>query len=218
MIEREHVPRDLGPFAVTQPVARVLGELRHRSHLVGTPEIDADRVRAVEIGITFRFPDDLLAVFAAAVPVIAERRAVTVDKVIAHSGELRARSARGDLIGLGEQAPGLKICVSKRDRDQTRLALYDVEAKIVVESIELASWLDARLEELPPCAGAAPAFAPVITRALPGGSPGRRVRHAVFGEGRVFVDNGRGPDRKIKVDFPQHGLKLLCARFVEFLD
>ena len=72
--------------------------------------------------------------------------------------------------------------------------------------------------ELPAVPGEPPVFSPELTRVLPGGSDGTRVRHKVFGEGRVYVEIGDGPTRKVKVEFPGHGLKLLQARFLEYLD
>jgi hypothetical protein len=32
-----------------------------------------------------------------------------------------------------------------------------------------------------------------------------------------LAEHGVGPDRKVKVSFPGHGLKTLSARFLEFL-
>jgi hypothetical protein len=215
----EHVPRDLGPFAIAPEVRAALAELRHRAGVTGPAEIDADQVRAVEIGVALRFSNDLLAVFAAAVPLLRDRYELALGKVVAHTGELRTRRARGDLVGVGQIARGIKLCVEKKADvgARFRLAIYDMEAR-TIEPVDLALWLEARASELAHITAAADDFTPMLVRQLPGGSSGRRVRHPVFGEGRVYVELGTGPERKVKVDFPGVGLKLLQARFLEYLD
>jgi DNA helicase II / ATP-dependent DNA helicase PcrA len=44
---------------------------------------------------------------------------------------------------------------------------------------------------------------------------GARVRHRIFGVGEIQDGSGRGPDRKLTVRFPGHGVKTIIARFVE---
>jgi DNA helicase-2/ATP-dependent DNA helicase PcrA len=44
---------------------------------------------------------------------------------------------------------------------------------------------------------------------------GARVRHRIFGVGQIQDGSGRGPDRKLTVAFPGHGVKTIIARFVE---
>jgi DNA helicase-2/ATP-dependent DNA helicase PcrA len=44
---------------------------------------------------------------------------------------------------------------------------------------------------------------------------GARVRHRIFGVGEIQDGSGRGPDRKLTVRFPGHGVKTIVARFVE---
>jgi hypothetical protein len=48
----------------------------------------------------------------------------------------------------------------------------------------------------------------------------RKVRHPVFGEGKVESVQGEGDDRKIIARFPVYGLKKILVRAVamEFLD
>jgi hypothetical protein len=215
----EHVPRTLGPLAVSPELAQLLRMLRHRAAVSQQPEVDADRVRAVEIGVAFRFSDDLLAVYAAAVPLLTDKYHLRLDAVVAHTGELRDGHARGDLIGIGAASPQIKLCIEKKLHDpaRTQLALYDVDTK-TIETIDLLAWLHQRAGELPEAQSAAPPFVPVLVRVLPGGSSGRRVRHAAFGEGKVYVEIGTGPMRKVKVDFPGVGLKLLQSRLLEYLE
>lgn len=182
----EHEPRDLGEFSVSEDVRGALARLRHRSGVTARPEIDADRVREVEIGVVFRFPNDLLAVWAAGVPVLQDRYQLSLNKVVAHGGTLRDRGARGDLIGLGRIDPHCHICLEKnthRDAAVT-VTLYD-DTDRSLRSIGLARWLEEIADELPAAGGEPPEFRPQLTRVLPGGSDGARVRHKVFGEGRV---------------------------------
>jgi len=216
----EHVPRDLGPFPISDPVRDALAKLRHRSGVAtARPEIDADRVRDVEIGVVFRFPNDLLALYAADVPFLRDRYELILSRVVAHTGVLHARAARGDLIGLGVQDEHCHICVDKNSHrdDATRLSFYDDQAQSLY-AVPLGRWLAEVAVALPETPGDAPPFSPELSRVLPGGSPGTRVRHKVFGEGKVYVEIGDGPTRKVKVDFPKVGLKLLQARFLEYLD
>jgi DNA helicase-2/ATP-dependent DNA helicase PcrA len=44
---------------------------------------------------------------------------------------------------------------------------------------------------------------------------GAMVRHKVFGVGAIEEGSGRGPDRKLAIRFPGHGLKTIIARYVE---
>ncbi|MBI5511251.1 MAG: UvrD-helicase domain-containing protein [Deltaproteobacteria bacterium] len=44
---------------------------------------------------------------------------------------------------------------------------------------------------------------------------GSRVHHSTFGEGRVLASDGEGPRRKLTIDFPGVGRKVIVARFVE---
>ena len=46
-------------------------------------------------------------------------------------------------------------------------------------------------------------------------SPGSAVTHATFGEGRVVRSEGRGKQRKLTVEFPEVGRKVIVARFVQ---
>ena len=48
-----------------------------------------------------------------------------------------------------------------------------------------------------------------------GFAPGTRVLHATFGEGRVIASDGAGARRKLTIEFPVAGRKVIVARFVE---
>jgi DNA helicase II / ATP-dependent DNA helicase PcrA len=44
---------------------------------------------------------------------------------------------------------------------------------------------------------------------------GVKVRHRIFGVGEIEDGSGRGPDRKLSIRFPGHGIKTIVARYVE---
>jgi DNA helicase II / ATP-dependent DNA helicase PcrA len=44
---------------------------------------------------------------------------------------------------------------------------------------------------------------------------GASVRHKIYGVGTIEDGSGKGPDRKLVVRFPTHGVKTIIARFVE---
>jgi hypothetical protein len=44
---------------------------------------------------------------------------------------------------------------------------------------------------------------------------GAQVRHRIFGVGKIEDGTGRGPDRKLSIRFPGHGIKTIVARYVE---
>jgi len=102
--------------------------------------------------------------------------------------------------------------------------LYDLPAALV------------RWEGMP-AAAPAPAFSPLQRRYSeissqrrhgeiryeddePSGRESRKVRHPVFGEGRIEAVEGTGADRKIIARFPVYGLKKILVRAVamEFFD
>ena len=45
--------------------------------------------------------------------------------------------------------------------------------------------------------------------------PGARVEHATFGIGQVVSSDGQGQRRKLTVQFPDVGRKVIVARFVQ---
>lgn len=208
-------PRKPGPLPVAPRLGAALSLLRARHGVTAAPELDLDRVHEVESAFGLRLPDDLLAIFAAHIPPFVERHKLTIGSVIAHTGALREHRARGDLIGVGQLAARAFVCLSKSDPQH--LLLFDADDR-TCDAFDLEAWVDAQAAragdptESPPLAARLVAFQPESTLA------GRRVRHRVFGEGRALSETGTGPTAKVKCDFPGRGLKLLQARFLEFLD
>lgn len=198
-------PRATGDLAPSPRVARALSALRGDA---GPVDLDNDRVRKIEAAVGVRLPDDVLACFAAGV--LADRCAMTLGSVVGHTGALREAGARGDLIGVGRVERDVILCVRKPERT---LVSFDVTDRSERDH-DLAAWLEGMAPgaDAPPLHARLVAFQPESTMA------GRRVRHAKFGEGKALREIGTGPTRKVQVDFPGRGLKLLQARFLEFLD
>ena len=198
-------PRAPGDLAPSPQVARALSALRGDP---GPVELDNDRVRKIEAAVGVRLPDDILACFAAGV--LADRCAMTLGGVVGHTGALREAGARGDLIGVARVEPGVILCVRKHERTLVCFDLHDRSER----DHDLGAWLEAMAANAgdQPLRARLVAFQPESTLA------GRRVRHATFGDGKALREIGTGPTRKVQVDFPGRGLKLLQARFLEFLD
>ncbi len=215
-------PRSPGELDLSDPVRASLAALRRAGGQTARAELELERVREVEAAVGMHLPDDLLGVFAAGVEHLEKRFRMSLGMVIGHTGALRDHRARGDLIGVGQIGPREYLCLDKgapTTRD-ARLVIYDVDDK-TGEDVRLADWLAARLDThggaTPP--GDAREFTPRLVQPMPESSmSGRRVRHPKFGEGKALREIGDGPNRKVQVDFPGWGLKLLQARFLEFLE
>lgn len=207
-----------GPIEPGAEVALVLAEHRAIAGIESSGELDIEAVRNAERGVGIRFEDDLLAVFAANVPMFSVEREMRLPLVVGHTGALREAGAPGDLIGVGREADGTCICVPMRARDGsgTVLHFFDPTSKRVERRVPLLEWLRGALGER--SAADVEPFSPALVAPLLESQSGVRVHHAVFGEGRVLTETGSGPERKVKVDFPRVGLKLLQARFLEWPD
>jgi hypothetical protein len=204
-------PRTTGALTVSRDIATALARLRGGAGVTARPELDLERVREVEAAFGSHLPDDVLAVFAADVPVLRDRHKMTIGSVVGHTGELREHRAPGDLIGVGQIARRTVVCAQK---NADGLVSYDLDDRSS-EPFDLAGWLTGL------AAGATgdDSYQPALVAAQPESTmSGRRVRHKVFGDGKLLSESGTGPNRKVKVDFPGRGLKLLQARFLEFLD
>ena len=222
MIDR---PRHPGKLDIGPRLRRILVALRQRAGIEAPAELDVERVREIEAAIGMHLGDDLLALFAAAIPAFSEDRRMTLGMVIGHTGALRDRRVRGDMIGVGRVTRSTFYCIDKSapSSSTTHLVCYDTDAKSS-EPLELVDLLERELSGLGP-APAAPPTLPgkeasfELTQFVPESTAvGRRVRHPKFGEGRALREMGTGPTAKVQVDFPGLGLKLMQARFLEFLD
>jgi|GEM_PF-6865328 len=204
-------PRDL---SVSGELQQALARLRGGAGVSGRAEVDLDELHSVEEAFAIRFADDLLAVFAAGVPSLLQRYRMKLSMVIAHTGELQRRGARGDLVGVGydERAEEF-VCVTKSTAETTTLVLFDPDDRSTTR-VALLEWL----QERAPGGPVDEEFAPKLHREMPGTPSGRRARHKTFGEGRILKEDGTGPTRKVQVAFPNIGMKIVQARFLEFLD
>jgi hypothetical protein len=87
------------------------------------------------------------------------------------------------------------------------------------EQFLLSEWLRKQAASADAAAAAPAEFRARLTVPMPESSmSGRRVRHKKFGDGKALREIGDGPTRKVQADFPGWGLKLIQARFLEFLD
>jgi len=211
MLGEGREPRKLN---VSSPIQTVLALLRAQANITGRTELDVDKVHEVESAFAVRFSDDILAVFAAKTPPLSDRYGVVIAKVIAHTGAmLRCRGARGDLVAIGKSETNY-ICVEKLDRSQD-FVLFSPE-KRQFSTVSVAEWL-AQFVDAASKLSPRP-FQPSLYKVPPMSSSGQRVRHSKFGEGLLLCEIGTGPTRKVKVDFPGVGLKVIQARFLEGLD
>lgn len=221
-------PRETGTLNVDPEVASLLAEIRLLERVDVVPELDVDRVRDAERGLGLTLPDDVLAVFAAAVPRLADRRGFDLAKIVGHTGVLRALGVRGDLVAVGESGRETFFCVEKgraEEEGRAMLVVWDAATR-EGERRRLVDWLRGEVAAIRSVRHGAPrvdaalgsTFRPRLVRRLPEGSSGQRVRHKTFGEGFVLREMGTGPNRKVQVDFPGRGSKLLQARFLEYLE
>ncbi len=218
-------PRHAGKLEIDPRLRRLLIALRQRESVTAAADLDVERVREIEAAIGMHFGDDLLALFAAAIPSFSEGRRMTLGMVIGHTGALRDRRVRGDLIGIGRAGRNAFYCIDKSapTTATTSMLRYDTDDKRG-ESHQLLDWLERKAAAMEPAAtparslpGEEPSFE--LTKFVPESTAvGRRVRHVKFGEGRALREIGTGPTAKVQVDFPGLGLKLMQARFLEFLD
>lgn len=215
-IERLRGPQDI---PVGLRLATCLGRLRAAANITVAPELEVDRVREVEGAIGMRFADDLLAVFAAHIPVLRDDHAMALPSVIPHTGALREAKTRGDLIGVGTLSARVFLCIEMGAAADggTALVEYDVDDKTTAH-YSLIEWLETVCASTGANAVEPAPFAPRVIHSMPESYVGRRVRHKVFGEGKVLTEIGDGPNKKVKAEFPGRGLKLMAARFLEFLE
>jgi hypothetical protein len=202
------------PLVIEPELAAALAGCRAKYGADSDPRINLDRLQDVEAALAIHFEDDVLAVMAAGV----ERLAARLDAVVAITGDLKAKKIPGDYVGLGEIEPGLYLCISKgrQSPGQSTVVLVDRDDGEKPRRFPVLDYIRTQGGAEP---GAADDFQAVMYRPAPESTRyGRRVLHKVFGEGSLLSEQGTGPKRKCKVDFPGHGLKLLQARFLEFPD
>lgn len=201
------------PLCIDSQLAIALASLRSQHGVDSAPAVNLDRLDDVESALAVHFEDDVLALMAAQVDALGANLAA----VIGMTGEVHKRLARGGVIGLGELDQGIFLCVAKaRQRPgETELLILDSNDRSTRRSSALNFARERGADERT----RAEDFCATLFRPAPESTTfGRRVRHKIFGDGSLLSELGKGPTRKCKVDFPGHPLKLLQARFLEFLD
>jgi hypothetical protein len=205
---------------VATELSDVLHEFRSRGGADEECELNLDRLQDVEAAVGVEFQDDILALVAVRSSYLREKLGVDLARVVAHTGELRERGQRGDVVGIGRIDDTTFLCVEKREQSSasTELFLLDCRGGSRV-GVALLAWLSSHVEELP-SAGSSPAkdVARLVRPEAESTAAGVRVHHKIFGNGRALSERGTGDTRKVTVDFPGKGLKLLQGRFLEYLD
>jgi hypothetical protein len=201
-----------GELIPSPAVCAALAALRRRAGVSTPAELELPRVREIETAFAVTLPDDLLAVYASRVPELHRDCGMSLGAVVAHTGALRDAGAPGDLVGVGRDGRAF-VCIAKRAPGSPLVSWEPEEPQ---RPFSLLAFLERRAAGAPP--GPAELRVVVLPSQPESTLSGRRVRHKAFGEGRLLKEIGTGPDRKVQVDFPGRGLKLLQARFLEFLD
>lgn len=198
-------------------LAQLLGGLRAAAGVDAPAELDVDRVRDVEAATGTRLPDPVLAIIAAQLPFAGEDLEIGLGQILAHTARARELKARGDLVVFGAGPDGRTLHGFVIGAPDDRVAVLERAGRDLV-SYGVVEWLERRAAD----AGLAPVSAPPlvasVVRAAKPAPEGRRVRHAKWGIGHLLTEEGSGPNRKVKVAFPERGIKHLAARFLEFLE
>lgn len=218
------MPRDEGPVPIADDFARVLANIRRHRGLTAPPELDLKSVREMEAAFVGPLPDELLAVWAA-----LGRSLGSIDELTRTVGEFYR---------------GMEMRDWRRDSGFRHVAFdeYNEEGPLVTPldgSGRIEWWFLRKASGSPPAfvvegerpfvsycrwkwgaAGldldaAVEPIAPRLVLAAAKMKTERRVRHAVFGEGRVLEE--LAPD-KLLVDFGANGVKKLLARVLVAID
>ncbi len=207
--------REPRPLVVSGRVAKLLARLRKQAGVSGRVELDLDKVHEVESAFAVHFGDDVLAMFAADTPPLSDQYAIRITKVVGHTGAmLSCRGARGDLVAIGKNDRDY-VCVEKLDRSPSLVVF--VPDRQSFSTVLIGDWLAQHVDDSAIDQGSSQFF-PSLYKVPPMSSTGQRVRHNKFGEGLLLCEIGTGPTRKVKVDFPGVGLKVIQARFLDGLD
>lgn len=209
--------REIGDLAVSKPTRAILAGLREVAQVSAAPELELQKVVDVESAFAIRFHDDLVATWASKIPMLKERYGMTAGGVVGHTGGLRDLKVRGDYIGVARTGARTLLAIEKGGAGDELVTLEGGEG--VTGRSTLVDWLGARLNELGGAVVDDSDLRPRLFRPLPmKNAPGKMVRHAKFGDGKVLREIGDGPTRKVQVDFYSVGLKMLQARFLEYVD
>jgi hypothetical protein len=214
----ERHPRRSASLNVDPEWGLALARLRMDAAVDAAAELDVDHVRSVEATVGARIPDSILALVAARVPWLEQELACCLARFADHTARARDARAPGDFVGIA--ASDRRTFYGFRPgRGEEQIAVYDAERReTTVRSLD--RWLAEVAQKVGRrVVGEAsePLHARLVRVVLPPGE-GQRVRHRTWGEGRVLAEDGEGPTRKVKAEFPGLGLKVVQARFLEFVE
>jgi hypothetical protein len=219
MSSMERHARRSAELEVDPAWGRRLAAIRVDADVDTPPSLDVDHVRSVEATIGARIPDAILALVATGAPWLERELGLSLARFADHTARARNARAPGDFVGIGASPDGRTVYGFRPGRADDHIARYDVDRREATTS-PMEVWL----AEVTGLCGrgsmeverSEPLRARLVRVALPPGE-GRRVRHRSWGEGRVLAEHGEGPTRKVKAEFPGVGLKVVQARFLEFL-
>lgn len=217
----ERHPRKTQELDLSERLRAVLVELRRRAAVDAALELDVDRVRDVEAVIGGSIPDPWLGILAAQIPRLRDELQLDLAAVAGHTKRAHQSSVQRDFVALGCD-DGHLFYGFLRGRDPDRIAIFDNEDRSVA-SASLEQWLMQRFDladaDLRDATGSSVHPSVQLIRHVRPSHEGKtRVRHAKWGEGVVLAEDGEGPTRKVKAEFPGLGLKVVQARFLEFLE
>lgn len=213
----ERHPRRTEPLVISDPLARLLGALRAATGGESPAELDVDRVRDIEATVGSRLPDPVLAILAAKIEPLVDELGLGLGEIPRHTRRAIEARARGDLIVFGVGPGGHVFHGFLIGADDDRIASYETR-RSRLSSLDTVAWLRQQTEGSYSPLPSAEALEARLVRAAKPEPEGQRVLHAKWGVGRLLKEEGRGDRRKVKVAFPNIGLKTINARFVEFLD
>ena len=212
----ERHPRRPDTLCISAELSTTLAALRRLEGVENSAELDVDRVRDIEGTVGCRLPDGILALAAASVPSLQRNHRVELGSIPELSALGREAGFRGDFIAFAVDSGSRKLHGFVKGSAAEDTLTIDRDTKGSTTGT-LTQWLLARFprarEVAPPSA-----FEPRLVRHAPTvDAPGPQARHPRWGVGTVMAEDGHGPQRKIKIAFPGHGLKVVQARFLEFL-
>ncbi len=210
--------RGTGSLVIAQGLASDLSSLRAKYRVTTAATLSIDELRAVEQGVGMRFEDDVLAVFAAQIPVLAIDHQMTLRKVLAHTSAFRQQGGLGDWIAVGKQQDAYWL-IEMRARSGGSTVLHQTKANGVHD--DLATAIKSSVAEFvrvhtKDCPKVGTLLEASVVRPPPESFQGRWVDHKVFGKGRILATVEGG--RRMRIDFPGKGLKTLDSSYVTVLD
>lgn len=205
------------PLNISSALAQLLGSLRAACASEGPAQLEVERVRSVEATMGCRLPDPVLAILAAKLGPLSEELDMGLGEIPRHTRSAKEARARGDLIVVGIDPSDEAFHGFLIGADDTRIATYRRRGQRL-SSLDDVDWLRQHCATWCPSPEGGEPLSAQLVRAPKPEIEGERVRHKKWGIGQLMTSEGSGDRRKIKVAFPSVGLKVLNARFVEFLD